>query len=226
MRTINALLAEILPEQGYFVSVGANDGHRGDLLWEFINTHSGWRGTLIEPMPDAFDRLIANYSDEARFKCANVAVSGHSGKATIYFLDKSSAATLGLPWWWDQLASFDDGHFSRHFGPTIVPHIRSAAVECDTLDNIVRAHWTGEVDLIAIDAEGADFSIMASPEFEHFRPRVIVFEHKHMSSREQQITAKFLTKRGYSSIRLTGDTLAWLTRDVEENIHGLGSARG
>ena len=44
-----------------FVEIGANDGERHDHLRGFI-LERDWRGLMVEPLPDLFARLVANYA--------------------------------------------------------------------------------------------------------------------------------------------------------------------
>jgi hypothetical protein len=44
-----------------FIQVGANDGIFGDPLREHILAHK-WRGVLVEPQPEIFEQLKANYA--------------------------------------------------------------------------------------------------------------------------------------------------------------------
>src|SRR5687767_667926 len=49
--------------QFFFVQIGANDGRRGDPVFQFIRQYR-WRGLLLEPQPDVFRVLVRNYEDE------------------------------------------------------------------------------------------------------------------------------------------------------------------
>src|ERR1700722_3021383 len=44
-----------------FIEVGANDGRFGDPLRQYILKYQ-WKGVLVEPQPDIFERLKANYA--------------------------------------------------------------------------------------------------------------------------------------------------------------------
>src|ERR1035438_3422409 len=48
-------------DQLSFIEVGANDGEFDDPLREYIVKYP-WKGVLIEPQPDVFERLKANYA--------------------------------------------------------------------------------------------------------------------------------------------------------------------
>ena len=62
----------------FFVQIGANDGVRNDPLWETV-TRLRLRGLLVEPVPDLFARLKANYSDCPNLLFEQAAVAHRAG---------------------------------------------------------------------------------------------------------------------------------------------------
>ena len=67
-----------------FVQVGANDGSFVDPIRPYI-VECGWRGILIEPQPDVFEKLVSNYADyKEQLAFENVAIS--SGESLILYL--------------------------------------------------------------------------------------------------------------------------------------------
>src|SRR5680860_384457 len=68
---IEICLARHLPPQGVFVEAGANDG-----IWQsntYLLERRGWRGVLIEPIPELFDRCRRNRPQSQVYNCALVA---------------------------------------------------------------------------------------------------------------------------------------------------------
>src|SRR5271156_6703918 len=67
-----------------FVQVGANDGVFGDPLRSYITKYP-WRGVLVEPQPDVFDRLVRNYEPYAdRLILENLAISSDRSELVLY----------------------------------------------------------------------------------------------------------------------------------------------
>ena len=73
-----------------FVQVGSNDGRYNDRIFPFSSSRADWSGLLVEPVPYLFERLKRNYAevagDPARFRFAQVAVSGRSGTAQFHYV--------------------------------------------------------------------------------------------------------------------------------------------
>src|SRR5215475_11098250 len=57
------------------VQIGSNDGNTNDPLHKLLIDNPAWQALLIEPVPFLFEKLVANYPREDRFKFANVAVA-------------------------------------------------------------------------------------------------------------------------------------------------------
>ena len=67
-----------------FIQVGANDGVFGDPLRKYIIEFE-WRGLLVEPQPDIFNKLQSNYADVGTgVHFENSAVSNVAGQVTMY----------------------------------------------------------------------------------------------------------------------------------------------
>src|SRR5271165_1303468 len=49
-------------ENFFFVQIGAYDGYDCDPIQKFIRRY-GWNGILVEPQPDAFEKLRQNYEN-------------------------------------------------------------------------------------------------------------------------------------------------------------------
>lgn len=50
-----------LKKKVIFLQIGSNDGLESDPLRKFI-TRDRWYGILVEPLPDTFKKLLANYN--------------------------------------------------------------------------------------------------------------------------------------------------------------------
>ena len=65
-----------------------------------------------------------------------------------------------------------------------------------------------KIDLIHIDTEGYDYEVLKLFPFCTFQPRVVIFEHSHLSIADRQAAAKMLEGRGYKIAYYGADTLA------------------
>ena len=175
-----------------FVQVGANDGIFSDPLRPYILT-CGWRGILVEPQADVFERLKANYehcSDRLVFE--NVAISS-GDDLTIYL-----PTTLGSenPSHALSVVSSDPRVLANTIG---VPEsrLRPVTVPAVTLDALLERHHFTDIDFLQIDAEGYDWDVLQTLNLDKVAPTLIQIETGHLSRAALSSMAEFLNKAGY-----------------------------
>jgi FkbM family methyltransferase len=195
---------------GFFVQIGSNDGVRGDPLNKFLMKNRGWHGILVEPVPYLFKRLKANYRKNARFTFVNAAVSDTKGTRPFYYVEEMAAARLArlpsMPWWTDQVGSFDRGHIISALGAAVEPYIICENVPCLTLAELIADGPA--LDILHIDAEGADYMILSQVRFELCPPTIIIYEHQHFNVDQSAAASRILQENGYILNRYYPDTIA------------------
>lgn len=198
------------PGSLYFVQVGSNDGAQGDPIQRLIRRHRQWQGLFIEPVPRIFERLKANYGEDPRFQFANVAIGAERGEAAFYTVSEQAKAALGeeLPYWWDQLGSFDRGHILKHLEGRLAPYIVEMRLPCLPLPALLDDLGVQRVDLLHIDTEGYDYQVLAQFDFQRHQPQLVLYEHQHLSAAERQLAAQLMQRQGYRLIPYLRDTLA------------------
>jgi len=194
----------------FFVQVGSNDGIQGDPLHNIIVTNNNWKGIFIEPVGFLFERLKRNYGNSDRFIFEKQAIAPSMGVAEFFYVSEKAKAELGdaLPYWYDQLGSFDRNHILKHLDGILEPYILSETINTIPLQDIFDKHKVTRVDLIHIDTEGYDYSVLSTIDFSRYKPSVILYEHKHLSDVESKSAESLLIKNGYSCVQCGGDTLA------------------
>jgi FkbM family methyltransferase len=195
----------------FFVQVGSNDGLNGDPLHNLIKGNPRWKGVFIEPVRYTFDRLRSNYNGDDRFVFENIAISESVGEVDFFYVSEDAKAKLGqLPYWYDQLGSFDREHIVKHLEGRLEPFIVKERVKCETLNHVLSRNRVSKIDLLHIDVEGFDYNILAQVDFLRYRPDVILFEHRHLTSNNKRNAVRLLKSHGYTLGEFGGDTLAWL----------------
>jgi FkbM family methyltransferase len=193
------------------VQVGSNDGLQGDPISELIRENPAWRVLFIEPLPHLFRRLTANYPANPNHSFEKVAIASERGTRLMYYVsDAIKNAMTDVPYWYDQLGSFDIGHLLKH-GDKFAPFIISEEVQCEPLADTLTRNGITDIDLLHIDTEGYDFKILEQV-IPSTAPRAVLYEHRHLSRREQSDARKLLRDAGYRTCRVTiSDTLALKT---------------
>lgn len=193
----------------FFIQVGSNDGQSGDPLSELIK-QNGWKGILVEPVPYIFDKLKQNYNDYANsLFFENCAIAEKVGVFKFFRLRKSDLDNL--PAWYDQLGSFKRDIVLKHreliekFDELFIEDLVTAT----TFKELISKYNIKSLDVIHIDTEGYDYEIIKTIPFELFDINLVMFEHRHLSSKDFKNGVKILTKRGFIVKRCNdNDTIA------------------
>ena len=197
----------------FFIQIGSNDGLQGDPIHELIIKNKDWTGIFIEPVKCVFDRLRCNYENSTRFVFENVAIGTERETREFYYIsDEAKKLFKGdLPFWYDQLGSFDKQHILKHLDGALEPYIVTERIECVLLDDILSRNSVGRIDLLHIDTEGFDYKVLCQIDFDNYAPSIILYENRHLSIDERQSAETLLIAHGYRLTRYDGDTMAVFT---------------
>jgi FkbM family methyltransferase len=145
----------------------------------------GLRGVLVEPQPAAFARLQEAYRDQPQVVLLQAAIAEEKGVRDLYCRrgDASMAASL------------DREHLRRH--GIADEEIVATPVTCHTVPSALAAAGLDSVDLIQIDAEGYDWPIVRSIDFERMRPAIVRFEYRNLPPRDADACLELLAAHGY-----------------------------
>ena len=128
---------------------------------------------LVEPQPVAFEKLQSTYADVDGLVFLNGAVAEQRGSSPFYYLGD---VTDSDPWFLGQIASFDRGHIVKHLGEhrDAVARIVSKDVSTMPLGDVLK-QAPRPVEVLQIDAEGLDATIVISLDLTEYRPAVVPF---------------------------------------------------
>ncbi len=191
---VNALQPE--DPDFFFIQVGAHDGRTGDPIRPFIERF-GWRGLLLEPQPEVFKALTANYRHQQQLILVNVALAQSDGTVALYAIEGSSLRS-----------SFNRDALVAHAGRE--KKITALPVRALTFSSLCRQYEIRRVDVLMIDTEGFDYQVVNMALAEGLRPRLIRYEHLHLSIADRNACARLLVDCGYRLLRDGIDTLALL----------------
>jgi FkbM family methyltransferase len=154
-----------------------------------------------EPIPENYEVLINNITEngfEDRVKAFNLGVAGTSGKREFYFL-----------------ASSPEHSFIKADGSS-----RSVTVDCLSLIDVLNSNSLAKVDLLKINAEGAEYEILYSAPKECFdridEIRMEYHDGKNIEKHDLGHLKGFLEQSGYVTTHLyqhtTDEGFIWLKK--------------
>lgn len=187
------------------VQIGANDGVRADPVRHLILRH-GLSGLLVEPLPDLFAQLQANYAGQPNLKFEQCAVGEYDGEIPLYRVRPDPA----LPDWLQGLASLNREHLTstKFEFDQFEKYVEKVSVPVLTIDSLLRKHGMTDVGLLQIDTEGFDCRIVESAIRSGVRPDLINYEHNHVHAIQQAACKRLLSEHGYDFVDVGIDTLA------------------
>lgn len=204
------VLQELLSRQSHVtvVQVGAHVGNsENDPIHRFLWSVKGGECTalLIEPVRHLFEQLTLNYGGcAADIRFENAAAAEASGHRNFYRL-KDGADLDGMPDWMNQLGSLlperidtmwdaceqNPAHKRFLAENTVVDRVR-----CATIEELRRKHGVGEIDFLQVDAEGYDYEILKTIDFESSKPKAINYERVLLGGAESECR-EMLRSHGY-----------------------------
>lgn len=152
---------------GYFVEAGANDGFsQSNSL--FLARRRGWRGILIEPIPELASIARRWRSDAIVENICLVAPENTGQMMTMLDLDLQSVI-------------LSDNATEEQLGSHAVPSdVRRAQrlvkISAETLSGVLSRHGNPIVDFLSIDVEGYELEVMRGLNLQIHAPRFILIE--------------------------------------------------
>jgi FkbM family methyltransferase len=180
-----------------FVQVGAYDGVVADPLRKYI-AQCGWRGVMLEPQPGPAGRLRRLYDGADGIVILQQAVDAERRSRSLYTVESEE-----MPSWAGGMASFNRDHLIAHdyLLPGIEAKIRELTIDCITFDDVLDQLPSPRLDVLQIDAEGADGYLISLFPFDRIKPAIIHWESKNMPVAEQDRALGLLCELGYRVAR-------------------------
>lgn len=166
-------------ENIFFIQIGANDGISWDPIRELV-LRDNWSGILYEPGDEAFQQLLANYSNKNNLIFEKKAVSDYDGEGNLFCGTTTPHFTL----------SFEKAVHMFDVEP------QELKVQIVSPKTIIEQYNIKKIDLLQIDAEGVDLTIIKAFPFDVIKPRVIRFEYVSIDVNE---AITFLESKGYTN---------------------------
>ncbi|MGF1552493.1 MAG: FkbM family methyltransferase [Paracoccaceae bacterium] len=188
---------------------GANDGITHDPIRDFIVSHRDVvTAVLVEPIPDVYDKLAANYADHENITPLNVAVGPHEAIDLYRIKPEYAARYMGITA--SGITSFNRDYVLRKAKQLLdldgVPpedRIERVSQTCHTVSQIIDSHRSrlGDEPFLQIDTEGYDDQVIYTIDFDRHRPIAINYEITHLKSGKSEKLRDYLATKGYRCIR-------------------------
>lgn len=196
----------------FVLKIGANDGLENDPIADFLMLDSRYTGVLVEPVPHYAKCLSKNYKNTGRFRIEQVAIAAISGTTNIYHIAENSNEVMGynVPDWLRGIASLDRNLVLDQLSSQMHKLVVETSVESLTVNDLLTRLQIRGIDLLHIDAEGFDWIILQQFNLSEIRPKVILFERKHLSQEDETAAVEYITSAGFKVKSMESDFLCIL----------------
>jgi FkbM family methyltransferase len=190
----------------YFIGIGANDGVTHDPLYPFIRDH-GWRGIMVEPMPDAFAALQRNYAGFGEVALVQAAIGLKDGQGKLYTVEMNDPNSLMMT----LHSSFSRDMLlrGRRWHPNIDALVVEREVPLMSFATLLTKAGGAHVDVLKIDTEGYDLEILKTVDLARLSPSLILAESANLSRQDIVKMADILLDHGYRVSMTSLDMLGY-----------------
>lgn len=160
---------------GFFVEAGANDGfEQSNTYW--LERFRGWRGVLVEAIPQLHREAVIERPGARVFNCALVAADHREDVVTMRYggLMSIVAGSHG--------SDADDRDYVKHAFQLGMETEYVVDVPARTLSSILDEVGSPEVDLLSLDVEGFEADVLRGLDLSRHAPRFVLVEIHDMES--------------------------------------------
>lgn len=148
---------------GVFVEAGANDGFRQSNTY-YLERFRGWRGLLVEPIPDLYRQCLMERPDSLVRNCALVADEAAVPRVVLRYADLGSTA----------LGARDYPFEEVNFGWDRTYEVE---VPARTLSSLLDDCAISALDLLSLDVEGFETEALKGLDLARHRPASVLVEY-------------------------------------------------
>jgi FkbM family methyltransferase len=178
------------------IQIGANDGNRFDDLNLLIKKYK-IKSILVEPISENFEQLKKNYNNIQNIKFENSAISVNNEISYLYkvkpeYLDRYGEHIKGI-------SSFKKQHLIDHGVKKF--HIEKQKINSISIKELLNKYEIKNFDLLFLDAEGYDGTIVNDFLDNSLINPYIIFEFIHI---DNKIFKKLIQKLNEKNYKLFG----------------------
>lgn len=198
------------------IQLGANDGVMADPVHRIVR-EPRVSSFLVEPVPHVFDRLSRTYQSCPQVTCLQAAVVPDEETKSIEFFFLRPKDGLFYDDAYSGWSSTSRDHLEkfRQYVGNFDDLLCSEMVRSMTVNRVFQMTGWESVDLLQIDVEGLDVSIVSSIDFRMWTPKIIRFEHMHSSPAPLHALLLRLRTLGYHTFSSGFDTICVQTAELK-----------
>ena len=157
-------------DSGVFVELGANDGLNQSNTY-YLERWRGWRGILIEAIPELYVQAVRNRPLARVFCCACVSFDYPNPNVEMAFASLMSVVKGS---WSDSSKEQEHVAIGRQLEQITNPY--NISVPARTLTSILDECQVSQIDLLSLDVEGYEAQVLRGLDLDRYQPQMMLIE--------------------------------------------------
>ena len=163
-------------KRGFFIEAGANNGlSQSNTL--YFEKYMNWKGLLIEPIPELFQKCKVNRKNNLVENCALVPFEYKESHIEMRYCNLMSLVKGAMKTTEEELNHVIKGCKLQRTIETIEPY--EVKVPAKTLTSILDRYHISQIDLLSLDVEGYELNALQGINFQRHRPKWMLIESRY-----------------------------------------------
>jgi FkbM family methyltransferase len=168
---LDSKLEQYLPSTpGFFVEAGATDGLQNSNTY-YLEAIKGWRGVLVEGIPEQAEACRRNRRRSQVFNCALVGPDFGASEVTMHYSHLMSVVEGAFGSTEAEREHVEKGAASQD---GVVPY--EVSVPARTLTSVLDEAGAGAIDFLSLDVEGFELEALRGLDLTRFAPALLLIE--------------------------------------------------
>ncbi len=200
------ILDQIKDQDIFYVEIGSCDGvFPIDPLYIHSYPNKHWRGVMVEPVPYYFEKLKENYDNRENISFVNAAITPENGEVTMHVVDPSKVESGEVKFWARGVSTLEPESHSAIIKNNLQSSMIEQKVRGITFETLVKENNIEKIDVLQIDVEGCDLTILMNVWDSGFLPKLINVEVIHMTDEQRTEIRERAEKLGYQVTKAHND---------------------
>ncbi|MFB0534674.1 MAG: FkbM family methyltransferase [Anaerolineae bacterium] len=172
LNQIDRKLEKYMPyKNGFFIEAGASDGFAQSNTYYF-ERFLNWRGILVEPIPELYEKCVKERPNSILFNCALVSADYDDQSVTMMYSNLMSLVKGAQK---SDTADLEHVRCGMKIQRS-VEKIYEVVVPARTLTSILDEVSVKEIDFFSLDVEGYELNVLKGLDLDRYRPKYMLIE--------------------------------------------------
>lgn len=169
-------------KNGFFIEAGANDGFTQSNTY-YLEKFLGWRGIMVEGIPQLFEKAQSRRPGARVFNCALVPFGQENTEIEMVYGNLMSVVTGAQK---SSEEEADHIETAKQFDPAAGSF--KVKVRGRTLTSLLDECAIRKIDFLSLDVEGFEAPVLQGIDFERHRPTYLCIEARYRADIEKVIS--------------------------------------